>query len=252
MNTKKYKIKKCTGIMCLLLILFATGAVFQLRAQEPILASERFPELRYYSLKGEVFYSAYIQIKGSAFMEDDWMKGDILLNNGKTIRNVSFKLDAYAHRVLVYQDYLKRIITVSKSDISEFFIKNGKKERRFIFIKDISSKAKVSDGCYFEELSSGKISCYKLYYKDVLPLRAPEMPLLDEFIDETSYFLKYGDHYESIRLNRNILYKTFPQYKTELKQFVHRKNLHLKQENDFVTAISYLSEVLELIAKDPQ
>jgi hypothetical protein len=217
-------------------------------AQQQVLVSELHPELRYYPLKGKVYYLNYIQIKGSAFLSgEEWMSGDLILTNGKRLNNIRFKIDIYAHRILVYHDYLKRIVTISKKDISELYVKDNEQPRKFVFIADIPTKAKVSDGCYFEVLSEGRISFYKLFYKDVLPLRTPEMPLLDEFLDEITYFLKDGDTVRSIRLRKKVLFKLYPQYKSEMKEFIRRQNLQLRKESDFSMAISHLGSVLELI-----
>jgi hypothetical protein len=220
----------------------------QLNAQQQVLVSELHPELKYYPLKGKVYYQDYIQVKGSAFLTgEDWINGDIFLTSGKRLNNIKYKIDIYAHRILAYQPYLKRIVLVSKEDISTCLIKDTDPPRKFIFLSNIPTKAKVSDGCYFEVLSEGRISFYKLFYKDVLPLRSPEMPLLDEFLDETTYFLKDGDAVRSVRLRKNVLFKMYPEYKSELKDFIRRKNLHLRQEDDFNIAVSHLGSVLELI-----
>ena len=175
------------------------------------------------------------------------MRGDLILTNGERLNDINYKIDIYAHRILVYQEYLKRVVSVSKADICELYVKDTDPARKFIFLANISTKAKVSNGCYFEVLSEGRISFYKLYYKDVLPLRNPEMPLLDEFIDESSYFLKDGDAVRGVRLRKSVLFKLYPQYKSELKEFIRRKSLHLRQEDDFNIAVSHLGSVLELI-----
>lgn len=230
---------------CLLLSLF--GLTMELKAQQ-VLVSEMYPELKYYPLKGQVYYQDYIQVKGSAFLKgENWMKGDLILTSGERMNDINFKFDIYAHRVLVYHEFLKRVVSISKKDLTEFYIKDSGSQRRFIFLSEISTKASVSHGCYVEVLSEGRLSFYKLYYKDVLPLRTPVMPLLDEFLDESTYYLKDGDKMNSFRLNKKSLIKLYPQYKSEIKQFVRKKNLHLRNQSDFVIAVSHLGRVLELI-----
>ena len=246
MKQMGYKMKVIVSVKtCLLLSLF--GFTMELKAQQ-VLVSRMFPELKYYPLKGQVYYQDYIQVKGSAFLKgEDWMKGDLILTSGERLNDINFKLDIYAHRVLVYHEFLKRIVLINKKDLTEFYINDSGSRRRFIFLSDIPTKASVSDGCYFEVLSEGRLSFYKLYYKDILPLRTPEMPLLDEFLDESAYYLKDGDKMNSIRMNKRSLIKLYPQYKSEMKQFVRRKNLHLRNQSDFAIAVSHLGRVLELI-----
>ncbi len=243
-NTKYLQL----GKVYILILLSLAGFSFALRAQQQVLVSELHPELRYYPLKGEVYYSDYMQVKGSPFLEgEEWMIGDLILASGESLNNIKFKLDIFAHRILVYQEYLKRIVLLGKDDICEFYLGDTSRLRKFVFLEDISSKAKVSGGCYFEVLSEGKISFYKLYSKDIIQLRSPQMPYLDEFLDEKSYFLKDGEKVTSFRLGRNVLFKLYPEYKQEMKQFIRRKDLQLKGEDDFAIAVSHLSRVLFLV-----
>jgi hypothetical protein len=239
---KKYYAHMSIRIIPALLFIITFGLMIPAHAQQQVMVSDMHPELRYYPLKGTVYYNDYIQIKGTAFLSgEDWMKGDLVLTDGRIVPDITFKIDIYAHRVLVYHEYLKRIISVSKEDLRELTVKDSESSRKFVFLKNITNKAKVFDGCYYEELSEGSISLYKLYYKDVLPLRSPEMPLLDEFLDEESYFLLEGETVEGIRLNKRVLFRRYPQQKAELKQLIRKNDLHLRKEGDFIVAISFLS-----------
>ena len=245
--------RACTLKFYLILVLLLPESDIMLFGQASVLVSEIHPELRYYPLKGMVYYQDYLQIKGTAFLHgENWVTGDLILASGRNISDVKFRIDIYSHRILVYQEYLKRIIVVSKKDISEISITDVNPPRKFVFLKGIPSRAKVSDGCYFEALSEGKLSFYKLYYKDVLPLRTPEMPLLDEFVDRVSYFLIDGETINNVRLQKKVLTRMYPKYKPGLKQFIRKKDLHLRREADFITAVSYLSSVLELIESNSQ
>jgi hypothetical protein len=143
-------------------------------------------------------------------------------------------------------------VSVSKKDISKFTIDDQGSQRKFVFLSDIQTKAKVSDGCYFEVLSEGRLSFYKLFYKDVLPLRTPEMPLLDEILDESTYYLKDGGKITAIRTGKRSLISKYPQFKSEIKQFVRQKNLHPRNQNDFAIIVSHLGNVLELIEENPE
>jgi hypothetical protein len=214
-------------------------------AQEELLVSERYPELRYGMVLGDVYFTSYIQIKGDAFLTEDWVSGDIYLKNGRTIANVKFKLDAYAHRLLVYQEYIRRVVILDKSLIAGFDQNSSAGMKKFILDEKSNTRAKTSDGSFLEVLSEGIISLYKLYYRDVLPLRANEGIFLDEFIEETAYYIYEKGNYNFARLNKSTLLNLYPQFKVELKHFIRKERLHVKRESDFVMAIHYLSELVE-------
>ncbi len=229
----------------LLLVLFFVS--LNLRSQDLIRSSEMYPELRYYSLRGEVFFTAYRQVKGTSYFSDDWISGNINLKEGKEIRNVKIKFDVYAHRILVYHESLKRIVIIEKEQVLDFVIMDGKSERIFKKMLDINSKSKVYNGCFLEILSEGSISLYKLYYKDVMPLKNPDQKFIEEFLDETDYFVGFNNQYKQARLSRAYFLHNFPEYKIAIRKFIRKKNLKVRKEKDFVIAIEYVSELTGLL-----
>ena len=154
------------------------------RSQETLLASKLFPELRYHDLKGEVYFTDYRQIKGSPFLYDDWMMGDVLLDDGKTINDVMIKLDVFAHRILIYQENLKRVVLIEKQHAAEFTLNVANEEKKYRKLLGVNSKSKVFDGCYFEVLEEGNISLYKLNYLDIYPINSINKIYIEEFIKE--------------------------------------------------------------------
>ncbi len=221
-----------------------------IKSQELLLASELYPELRYHSLKGEVFFFDYRQVKGSPYLLDEWMTGDIYLDDGNTIQNVKLKLDVYAHRILAYQDHLKRVVITEKKHIAEFTLMEDGTEERFKKIVGVNSKSKVYDGCYFKVLTEGIFSLYKLDYKDLLPLQSQSKTFVDEFIDETAYFVARNNEYRQIRLSKAYFILNFPEYKIQMKKFIRKNKLRMKKEKDFVVAVDHLNEISQLLQED--
>ncbi|MGD2033520.1 MAG: hypothetical protein PVF73_00580 [Bacteroidales bacterium] len=224
-------------------LLVCLYAFSNLNAQEKVLSSELYPELKYYALSGEVFYSDYKQVKGSAFLDDDWMQGNIYFDNGEEIPSVQLKLDIFMHRVLVYQENLKRIVITSKEDMTGFTVGAEGSEKQFKKIAGINSKAKASDGCFFEVLHEGEISLFKLYYIEKLPFKYQSGIFTEEFYNETDYFIKVNNEYNEIRLRRRYFIGNFPEYKSQIRQFIRKNRLKPGNENDFVKVLNYLSEI---------
>jgi hypothetical protein len=225
----------------LAILLFNAGFCY---SQEAVLSSEIFPELRFAALKGEVFYSAYRQIKGNAYLTENWTTGTINLKNGEAIRNVQFKFDIYGHRILVYQEYLKRVVIPEKTDIESFaFTENGK-TRKFKSVNADLTSQKILSNYFLEILTEGSVSFYKLFYCNVLPLKTPEMPYIDEFIAQKDYYIFYNGRYEPAKTKKSFLFNKFPQYKPELKKYIRENKLKLKRENDFAAVIRHLSVLM--------
>ncbi len=213
-------------------------------SQDLVLTSEKYPELRFSPLKGEVFYSAYRQIKGNPYLTEDWSIGTIHLENGEAIRNVQFRFDIYGHRVLVYQDYLKRVVIPDKSEIESFSYKENGKIRNFKSVNAELTSQKMLAQYFIEVMNEGRVSFYKLYYYSVLPLKTPEMPYIDEFLLQQDYYLFYNGRYEVAKLRKSFLCKSFPEYKPEIKHFIREKKLKMKKEGDFALVIGHLGDLM--------
>jgi hypothetical protein len=226
----------------LTIVLFYAGFC---QCQETVLSSELYPELRYSALRGQLFYSAYRQIKGNAYITEDWCIGTIYLKDGEVIREVQLKFDIYGHRLLVYQDYLKRVVIPEKTEIESFsFIENGK-TRNFKSVNTDLTSQKLLTQYFLEVLNEGTVSFYKLYLCNVLPLKTPDMPYIDEFILQRDYYLFYNGQYETARTKRSYLLNKFPQYKTELKKFIRENKLKPKREADFAVVIGHLGDLMD-------
>ncbi len=221
-----------------------------IKSQEALLVSELYPELRYHDLKGEVFFSDYRQVKGSPYLYDDWMIGDIFLDNGKEIKNVMIKFDVFVHRVLVYHEYLKRVVLIEKQHTSEFILRVGEDEKKYRKIMNVNSKSKVLDGCYFEVLSEGEISLFKMNYRDIYPINNANAIYIEEFSNEEAYMVYVNNDYKQIRLSKSYFFHNYPEYKDQIRKFIRKNKLKVRKEKDFVKAINYLNEIMRLLKKE--
>lgn len=216
-------------------------------AQEMKLASDVYTEHRYYPLRGKAFFKAYRQIKGNAYLTKDWVDGTIYLANGEILKSVKYKIDVYAHYLLVYNEYLKRVIILPRSEVKSFTVDSNNKQRLFKRVTANRNLKSMNNEFFLEVLKEGHISLYKLYFRDVTPLRTPEMPFIDEFVNGENYYIVYQGNWESVRLRRSSLNKQFPAYKDEIKQYTRTYKLKLKREEDFSQVIHYISQIVELV-----
>lgn len=231
------------------IILTFTGIIlFQYSFAQPVrLASEEYPEHRYYPLRGQVYTNTYIQIKGNPYLMDDWVTGDIHLSNNKTLPKVQFKFDTYAQVVIVYNDELKRLIVPEKNLVSAFSYIDGNNTRYFKRVNADFGIKRIHSDYFLEVLYEGEIAFYKLYLKSVLSLRIAEMPYIEEFTNESRYYIFLNDRYEITRLKKSQLKQQFPQYKKEISRYVRTNKLKLKREQDFAKVIAYLSQLESLV-----
>lgn len=242
------KIKKIilrSLILVSLAILFAN----RLSAQDKLLVSDRYPEMKYSRVLGDVYYNEYIQIKGNAFLTGDWSTGDVLLKDGHTIKDIKFKLDAYKQQLLIYQEFLRRIVILDKQLIQSFTLYENGESILFILEESYKTRANSEDGSFLKVLLKGEISFYKLYSRDVTPLGASQGVFLDEFSEKINYYLFENGKYEHVRISKSFLLNRHPQFKDEMKRFIRKEKLHVKKEKDFVVALAYLGQLVQLPAE---
>lgn len=229
----------------LLIITLTIIVANRISAQDKLLVSDRFPEMKYSRVVGDVYYNEYVQIKGNAFLTEDWSKGDILLKDGHTIIDIQFKIDAYKQRLLIYQEYLKRIVILDKHLIQSFTLFENVESMQFILEESYKTRANSDDGSFLEVLLKDSISLYKLYSRDVTPLGGSQGVFLDEFNDEINYYIYENGKYEHVRISKSFLINRYPQFKDEMKRFIRKERLHVKKEKDFVLALLHLGELVQ-------
>ena len=229
-----------------LLILFIFLGTGIIRSQTIRLASEEYPEHKYYPLRGEVYTNQYIQVKGNAYLTEDWTEGTIYLTGNESITGVKFKYDVFAQTVLVYNDKLKRLVLPDYNLVTAFSFPDLGNMRYFKRVNSDLGVKKIHSDYYLEVLHEGTISLYKLYLKSELPLHTPELPLIKEFTDEERYYIFMNGRYEIANLNKVYLKKRFPQYKKNISQFARNNKLKFKYERDFAREIAYIGQLEEM------
>ncbi len=231
-----------------ILVFFVMISVLQnSRAQTVRLASEEYPELRYYPLRGQVYNKTYMQIKGNPYLTDDWVKGTVFLKDGNTIPKAEFKFDTYGQFILVYNEELKRLVLPEENLVAAFSYNDKGINRYFKRVHSDLGVKKIHSDYFLEVLHEGKIAFYKLHQKTVLPLRTPEMPFIDEFINEDRYYIYMNNTFEIARLKKSYLKQKFPRYKREIARYARSNKLKAKNEQDFAKIIAYLGQLSNLV-----
>jgi hypothetical protein len=227
------------------IVFLALGLSFPVFSQSLERASAKYPELRFYPLRGEVFYSDYQRVKGTAYLTSDWVMGVVTLTGGDKIREVKLKVDIFEHHLLAYNDYLKRTIKIDTREVERFSITDGNKTRVFQKVNN-DFGFKKNDNVYFMEvLQEGKLSFYKLIQKSMLPMATPQSGYSDEFYTSEHYYLFYRGRFEQIRLRRSELTSRFPELKADIKSFARQQKLRMKKEEDFAKVVEYIGSVLK-------
>jgi hypothetical protein len=225
-------------ILLLLLFIFSISCT---HAQNYLGTLQKFPELKYRNLTGELYYQTYKQTIGSAFLDDDYKTGKILLQNGEIIKDVKLKFDLFANNLIVYHDIKQQLIVIDKNTVMGFEIERATETEKYIRLQSIVGRSFGKDGCYVKVLTQGGNSLYKLNYREQLYLADPTDIYMYEFVDRSEYHLFMGDKDATVKLRRSTLRKFFPKYKVEMRKFIHQQKISANNEAGFSKVLQFIN-----------
>ena len=225
----------------LLLITFASYS------QDLPVSSAMYPELSYYGLSGDVFHSDYLKVKGSAFLYNDWQKGEIVLKNGDILTNINLKFDLYINSLIVYHDLLHHQILIDKGNIKSFTIKSNSGIQKFTArdLTGIKTKYETSDDIIMQVLVEGKVSFYKFEYRKMQKQAKSDETTIAEFLNRKEYHILIKGQDYNIKWKKKLLLNSFSEHKSEMNEYIHQNHLKLRKEGDYIKLVEFLNTQLE-------
>jgi hypothetical protein len=224
----------------MLLVLFPA---FNLYSQKALNTEELFPELRYSELSGEIYHLSSIQTLGSAYSDDNYLIGNIFLQNGKHIENVKLKFNLQTNDLIVYQEIIHQLVIIDKYTVKGFELINKSGTEKYSRVQDLTDKDFSKYGTYVRVLYDGSISFYKFRYKEKVNFQTPSNSYLYKYDDKTDYYLRLSGKEEKVKLRHSTLNKLFPAYKSEIAKFVHSSRVKPRSEEGFVKIVEYIDSL---------
>ncbi len=225
-------------VLLLLLVIFSVSVLYP---QNYLGTLQKFPELKYRSLAGAVYYQTYKQTMGSAFLDDDYKIGRIFLENGESIKDVKVKFDLFANALIVYDDVKQQLIIIDKDIVKGFEIDRNNGTEKYIRLQNIKDRSESIYGSYVKVLAEGKNSLYKLQYKEQLYLADPTDLFMYEFDGKSEFHLFMGGKDVTIKLRRSVLRKLFPEHKVEIRKFIHQQKITASSEAGFARVLEFIN-----------
>jgi hypothetical protein len=204
--------------------------------------------------KGQVYLSdpfngkpymvkAYDDIRGSAFLFDDWKPGHATDKYGTTFLNVVLRFDAYANKFFYnHGDTAYEFVTV----INEFelFPFSGDTTTKMVFRNGFTATDKLTPDKFVQVLTEGKITAVKYLYKSLDEITEYNMPgKIKSFANRMTYFfIKDGtaiSQKPSSKLLEELLKDKWPVVEPYMKQ----NSLSPKSEDDCVKIINYYNSL---------
>jgi hypothetical protein len=220
--------KKLLSIILPLLLLPLIGT-----AQQEFLSDAR-------QLGAPIMANRYPDVKGSPYMEDAFVRGEVILKRGSTIKDVEIRYNAFED-IMEFKSG-DDVLFMASDKISGFIMNSG---GRPVLFKNGYSIPGFSANSFFIVISEGENQLLKKYKKVSAP--DPDAPYGSEgkaFSSNSSYHLIYnGASYTNIKLNKKSILDIMHDRQKEIEEFVKSRKLDYRSETDVAAITSYLNSL---------
>jgi hypothetical protein len=175
------------------------------------------------------------------FFKNHWNNASIVLASGETVNNLLLRYDGLQDRIVWLNNRIGEI-NLDKQNISEFYFYDT---LQYHFRKLYISGTRDSSAIFCQVLYEGILNIY---------VSRRVRPLTEYFILDTKYYLYVpkptyyifikNRMYAIARTNKNSIYNAFPDKKDSIRQRVKLQHLRVKNEQDLITAIHALEDIL--------
>jgi len=184
----------------------------------------------------------YEGVRGTPYLKNVWQNAQIISIEGKVYNNVPLKYDVYSNLLAVKNSKGDSISTETTNTKEFTWIGTG-----MTFVKepllDNTTDLKNFGRLYQQIFKGNKTTLLKNYRKELLKADYQggynANRRYDELIDETDYYLKKDTQIEKIKLNEKNIVKFLADKEKEVKDFIKKQKLNLKNETDVVKLLQY-------------
>jgi hypothetical protein len=180
-------------------------------------------------------------VEGSPYFNDNWMKGNVVINGGGQYSGIYLKLDLYDNEVH-FQDQ-KGNEMIATIPIQKVFLVDTAAQRVYNFINGEFIQANSRVKGWYQLLSEGKALLLKKFNKQMQEFKPFGSATVEQSIITSSrYYILSDGKFTEIKKIKEIAGILIDK-KTEITQYVKSNNLPGKTDPDFITLINYYNQL---------
>lgn len=196
-----------------------------------------------YTVNGTPFMTAKFArvTEGSAFFNDQPMKGILVLSNGKQYNGVFMKLNLLESQVNYMKDKVEMVTT---TPVREAILLDtvGNKEHFFIHSSYIGS-SEIKDKGFYELLQPGTAELYKFYKKEFSETKPYGSATVEQTIKtDIRYYILYNKQWVKIKKAKDLA-AVFTDKKNEIQKYITENKLTDNQA-DLEALASYYNSLV--------
>ncbi len=202
-------------------------------------------------LSGEV-YTFLMRANGSYYLNENWVKGDVLLISGEKAHDKRLKYNTYLDELIWLSSKTYQPVKVDKNLVREFSVNLPGEQEPAIFHNitiDVAFRSEPLN-IFAHSLYDGNISlvAHRRVIKTGERLTSEggtliSVPRLEP--DPVFYIVKPDNEaHEVSRFSRRALYRIFPEQRDEIRTALRRERIWIRSENDLIRAVAIIDEVV--------
>jgi hypothetical protein len=182
----------------------------------------------------------YEDVKGSAFLFDNWTPGTVILQNHVTFENVPLKFDVKSNEFIFNRNDSSFQLGPDAIEIKLY--PNGGDS--LVFKNGFEINAAVHTSKYLQELVTGKLTFLKFLKKNIEEYSIyGDATKYKRFVELYDYFIYKDGKADPVRINKKELQRLFPDKWDIISRYLSQNNFSGKDEKSFVAAIRYYNSL---------
>lgn len=199
----------------------------------------------FYAVGGQPMNNAkYVAIiEGSAYYNEAFLNGKIILSGGKVYDSLSLRLDLMDNTLHYMDGGGEELIATTPVKSVCFKDPLLKTETQFDYSDFIKTVSKIETGWY-QLLDTGKVTIYKRYFKLIKENKPYGSATVEQIISTSNYYYVLINSIFTPIKKIKQLPEMLQDKKTELTEYINSKNLTGKSDKDYVELIAYYNRMV--------
>jgi len=223
-----------------LFILLFAGSISS-RAQRTVDVANA--NVSYSAAAGEPFVFAKFSnlVEGTPYFRDEWLRGNIVLNEGNQYAGIFLKLDLYDNEVHYRDQKGNELIGVSS--IQKLILFDTVAQQVFQFINGDYIQANKQVNGWYQLLAEGKAILFKQIKKIIRENKPDGSPTVEQTIISSShYYILCNGNFTEIKKIKDLP-GILADKKEEVARYIKLKIISGKSDDDFENLINYFNEL---------
>lgn len=185
-------------------------------------------------------YSAIVE--GSAFFNDAFVTGKIILSDGQTFDSISLRLDLLDNTVHYISREGEELVANTLIKTVVLYDAASQKENRFDH-SDFITPA-IEKGWY-HLLDTGAVRLYKRHFKSVRENKAYNSAIFEQYITTTyGYYILINSIFTQVKKLKSLP-DMLQNKKTELLEYISTNSLTDKSDKDYLALVGYYNSLVK-------